>query len=220
MWSLPDIKRLNDEAVKNASKLNKAVETGHLDGKKIKCDWCDKPAKYIYPWYDIFSDVPKGIIGLCEEHDYYYGSPSEGFFTCADCGKVFITNYTWENYFTDTDDGDRLCLNCYFNREIKNKLNWITKIKDITWERVKASKHLIPVRGTHWEEYLEFIGNIEFDNLSGEKVTGFSSTSSREDGLDELRDLVREAFRKKKKCILVLDAAYQFAVSIGVYVRK
>ncbi|GAI88956.1 unnamed protein product, partial [marine sediment metagenome] len=31
MWSLPDIRRLNEEAVRNASKLNKAIETGFLD---------------------------------------------------------------------------------------------------------------------------------------------------------------------------------------------
>ncbi len=220
MWSLPDINRLNEEAVKNASKLNKAVKTGYLDGIRIKCDWCDKPAEYTYPWYDVFSDVPKGIIGLCEEHDQYFGNPSEGFFTCDDCGKTFITNYTWENYYTFTDDGDQLCLNCYFDREISRKDNWITSAEDVTWKRVKASRHLIPVGGKHWNEHLEFIGNVEFDNLSGEKVTGFSSTSTKEDGLDDLRDLVEKALLSHKKCILILDARYQCTVSIGVYVKK
>ncbi len=220
MWSLPDIKRLNDEAVKNASKLNKALETGYLDGIKIKCDWCDKPADAIYSWYDVFSDDPKGIIGLCEEHDYYYGSPSEGFFICDDCERVFITNYTWELYYTDTEDGERICLNCAFDRYIKEKENWIISLKEVNWERVIRSHHIIPAAGKHWEDYLIFVGNVEFDSLTGEKITGFSSTSTKEDGLKDLWELIKKALSEHKQCILILDAAYQFAVSIGVYVKK
>ena len=220
MWSLPDIRRLNKEAVKNSSKLNKAIETGYLDGIKIKCDWCDKPAEYTYPWYDVFSDVTKGIIGLCEEHDHYYGSPSEGFFICDDCERVFITNYTWELYYTDTEDGDRICLNCAFDRYVKESEHWLSSLKQLTWERLRKAPHIIPVSGRHWECDLSFIGNVEFDSLTGEKITGFSSTSTREDGLDDLRKLVEKAFKGHKKCILILDAAYQFAVSIGVYAKK
>lgn len=220
MWSLPDIRRLNEEAVRNASKLNKAIETGYLNGIKIKCDWCDKPAEYTYPWYDVFSNVPKGIIGLCEEHDHYFGNPSEGFFTCDDCGKVFITNYTWENYYTDAEDGDRLCLNCALDRHIEEKEHWITSLKEINWEKVRTSPHVIPVKGKHWQEHLEFIGNVELDIYTGAKITGFSSTSSRKDGLNDLRDLVKQALIGHRKCILIMDATYQFAVSIGVYVKK
>ncbi len=220
MWSLPDIRRLNKEAVRNATKLNKALETGYLDGIKIKCDWCDKPAEHIYPWYDIFSDVTKGIIGLCEEHDHYYGSPSEGFFICDDCERVFITNYTWELYYTDTEDGERICLNCAFDRYIKKEKHWINSLKEVNWERVGRSPHIIPVAGKRWEEHLEFVDNVEFDKYTGEKITGFSSTSSRGDGLNDLRELIKKALSEYKQCILILDAAYQFAVSIGVYVKK
>ena len=220
MWSLPDIRRLNEEAVKNVSKLNKAIETGYLDGIKIKCDWCDKTAEHIYPWYDVFSDVTKGIIGLCEEHDHYYGNPSEGFFICDDCERVFITNYTWELYYTDTEDGERICLNCAFDRYIKEKENWIISLKEVNWERVIRSHHIIAVAGKHWEDYLIFVGNVEFDSLTGEKITGFSSTSTRKDGLNDLRELIKKALSEHKKCILIMDAAYQFAVSIGVYVKK
>lgn len=219
MWSLPNIRQLNEEAISNASKLNKAVETGYLDGKKIKCEWCEKKAKHIYPWYDVFGDVPKGIIGLCDEHDHYYGSPSEGFFICDNCEKVFAENYTWELYYRNTEDG-KICLNCAFDNYIKEDENWITSLKEIKWENIKSSPHIIPVEGKHWEDHLEFIGNVEFDNMSGEKITGSSSTTSREDGINELKDIVKELLSDHKKCILILDAAYQFAVSIGVYVRK
>ena len=220
MWSLPDIRRLNEEAVKNASKLNKALKTGFLEGIRIKCDWCDKTADVIYPWYDVFSDVPKGIIGLCDEHDYYYGDPSEGFFICDDCERVFITNYTWELYYTDTEDGEQICLNCAFDRYIKEEKNWINSLKEVNWERVRRSHHIIPVAGKHWEDFLIFVGNVEFDSLTGEKITGFSSTSTKEDGLEDLWELVKKALKNHKKCILIMDAAYQFAVSIGVYVKK
>jgi hypothetical protein len=220
MWSLPDIKRLNEEAVKNAPKVRKAVETGFLDGTRITCDWCDETATYLYPWYDVFSEIPKGIIGLCDEHDHYYGSPSEGFFICDDCGRVFITNYTWEYYFTDTEEGDQLCLNCAFDRYVKEKDNWLTSIEELDWQKISSSPHIIPVSGNHWGNCLTFVGNVEFDKLTGEKIIGFSSTSTKDDGLNELRELVQKALTIHKKCILILDAAYQFAVSIGVYVKK
>lgn len=182
MWSLPDIKRLNEEAVKNAPKLKKAVKTGLLDGQRMTCDWCVELATNLYPWYDVFSDTPKGIIALCDEHNHYYGSPSEGFFTCDNCGRVFITNYTWENYFTDTEEGERLCLNCAFDRHTKKQEHWLCSIEEITWERIRKAPHNIPVEGRYWERCLSFIGNVEFDSMTGDKVIGFSSTSSR--GMD------------------------------------
>lgn len=220
MWSLPNIKGINKKAAEDAEKLFKAVKTGILDGIRIKCDWCDKLAEHIYPWYDIFSNDPKGIIGLCEEHDYYYGSPSEGYFCCSECDKVFIENYTWELYYKCTEDGEILCLNCYFDKEIKNKENWISSAKEITWEKVSVSKHLIPVSSSYWKKHIRFIGNVEFDNITGEKVTGFSSTSSRDDGLNKLKEFVDLALAENEQCILILDGTFQFAVSIGVYVRK
>src|SRR6266550_1630060 len=38
MWSLPDIKRLNSEALLNRETLERAVQTGVLNGKRLRCE--------------------------------------------------------------------------------------------------------------------------------------------------------------------------------------
>ncbi len=88
----------------------------------------------------------------------------------------------------------------------------------MTFERVRQYKHLIPVKGEHWKKSLKFIGNTELDSMTGAKITGFSSSSTREDGLQELRDIVAQALGEAGRCIIILDGQYQFAVSLGVYV--
>lgn len=209
MWSLPDIKRLNDEAALRAKKDKKKTVKQLLRGKR--CEHCDEKATVLYEYYDIFSDDPKGYIYLCEKHDGYYGSPDEGYFTCDDCNRVFVENYTWENYYHADEDG-MICLNCFFDREIDNEENWITDPLTVTFDTVQKAKHLIPVAGKHWEKHLDFLGNVEFDSMSGKELYG-----TRESGMGELIHIMREA---NKPCILILDAAYQFSVSIGVYTRK
>ena len=197
-----------------------ALKTGKLDGERITCEHCEKPATRLYLWYDIFSDDPKGIIGLCDEHDYYYGDPAEGYFTCEFCGRVFITNYTWENYYVITEDGRTLCLNCYLDEQLENEENWIRSVDEVTENMVRTAPHLIPVSSTYWKKHLEFVGNVEFDNLTGGKITGLSTSSTMQDGIDDLKEIVKEALKIAPKCMLILDAAYQFAVSIGVYIPK
>ena len=66
----------------------------------------------------------------------------------------------------------------------------------------------------------EYGSGVTLDLSSGGLVTGFSScTSSPDSGLEELQSLLREARDEGHDCaILILDGAYQFAVSIGVYV--
>jgi hypothetical protein len=216
MWSLPSIDKINREAEERYDKEKNLTAKQILRGKKCDHDEKEKATIY-YDWYDVFSDVPKGRIFLCDKHDGYYGNPDEGFFTCVACSRVFTENYTWEKYNYVTEDGEELCLNCYLDGELDNTENWINAVEDVSWEKVTKAKHLIPVEGRHWQEYLEFVGNVEFDSMTGAKLTGFSSTSSRDDGLNDLRDIVRKA---KKPCMLILDGAYQFSVSLGVYTRK
>jgi hypothetical protein len=113
MWSLPDLKRLNEDAEKFNSTLNQIVITGKTeDGEPLVCEWAGHDGKCegevrAYEYYDIFSDVPKGYLALCEKHDGYYGSPSEGYFECDACQKIFIENYTWELYRHDDEAGNR-----------------------------------------------------------------------------------------------------------------
>ena len=80
MWSLPNIQRLNSEAYLNRSKLERAVQSGILDGKRLRCKYGNNCLGQLSHelWYDVFSDDPKGIITQCEHHYGPYGIP-EGF---------------------------------------------------------------------------------------------------------------------------------------------
>ncbi len=216
MWALPNIKDMNDRAVAEYEAGKHLTRKQTLKGQK--CMYCDGKATVYYDYYDIFSDVPKGKVFLCEDCEGYYGDPAEGYFRCEACERVMVESYTWEVYFHDTDEG-RVCLNCYFDKEIAKPENWIDKVELVTWERIRGVKHLIPVAGEHWREYLDFHGNEEFDSMTGETLAGFSSTVSKDVGIGRLKEIVTKAL-EKGPVMLILDAGYQFAVSIGVYTRK
>jgi hypothetical protein len=205
MWSLPNIAALNEQAERDF----KAKKKRTLKGRR--CEFCGDRAAVALDYYDVFGPHPKGQVYLCKHHNEM-GYPEEDYFTCDDCQKLFIENYTWENYFHCTEDGEKLCLNCHFDREIEDPENWITDLKQVTWERVRHCKHLIPVQGEHWKERLIFLGTAEFDSMTGEGISG--------GGLDGLREIVRDGLKDYGRVIPILDAAYQFAVSIGMYIEK
>jgi hypothetical protein len=227
MWSLPDIKALNENAGKFNATLEHVVSTGkNEDGEPLTCDWAEHDSQcqgevHTYKYYDIFSDVPKGFLTLCDYHDGRFGNPSEGYFTCDACGRVFIENHTWEMYRHDGEDGT-LCLNCHCERELSDENNWLklTKrnIDALTFYDVRRAKHLIAV-GQDTPKELKFIGNVEMDSMSGGRLTGFSSCEETPDGaVEEVKELLRDAKQQGyRRAILVLDGAYQFSVSIGVY---
>ena len=223
IFSLPDINRMNSEAYQNKKKLERACHTGTLDRKKLVCEWsdhddpsrCEGELRH-YLWYDIFSNDPKGILTLCEHHDGYYGSPSEGFFECDSCGRVHTENYTWERYEAITEDGRSLCLPCYAEETLVEDSNWIPltdeAINAVTETAVRKAKHLIGVR-MPCPAGIEFKNNVEYDSYSGASISG----GGAEELKSTLRNLKAEGFAR---AILILDAAYQFAVSVGVYVSK
>lgn len=217
MWSLPDIQRMNSEAATNRKRLERACRTGILDRKKLVCEWANHDGKCEgelrhYLWYDIFSDDPKGILTLCERHDGYYGSPSEGYFECEACNRVFVENYTWEIYSAYFHDA-QLCLPCYAEQVLSVEENWIRltdeRIESLTFNDVRKAPHCIGVE-MPVPKQIRFVNNVEFDSSSGQCISG--------GGLDELKETLR-ALRDEgeTKAILILDAAYQFAISIGVY---
>jgi len=225
MWSLPDLKLLNEKAYKEKNKLYKCLKRSlNEDDTDAVCEYghnedCEGDLRG-YLWYDIFSDDPKGIIWLCEKHDSYYGLPAEGYFYCSDCGRIMIENYTWEKYFTVNEDANMLCLRCAFERHINNEDNWLDSSGNIDFEHIRKLPHLLAVESTYCEKDLKFIGNVELDIFTGERITGFSSTSTAEHGFNEIKELIDQAIKDYGKCILIMDAVYQFAVSIGVYVHK
>ena len=219
MWSLPDINRLNAEASSQKSRLEKALRTGVLNRKKLTCEWhdhdspsrCEGDLRH-YVWYDIFSEDPKGILSLCEHHDGYYGSPSEGYFECEDCNRIMAENYTWELYFVDTDNG-RVCLPCYAQRVINDEDRWIkltdANIDSLSFDQVRKAPHCIGVK-MPIPKGIRFVDNAEFDSMDGHSISGSGVAGLRQTLLQLKADGVPRA-------LLILDAAYQFAVSIGVY---
>jgi len=214
MWALPDIHRLNQTAERESKKLERAVRTGRLDRKKLTCEWqddsCSGELRH-YLWYDIFSDNPKGVLTLCEHHDGYYGHPTEGYFECEGCNRVFIENYTWEKYNTFVDDVE-LCLPCAAEHYISDDDNWIdlsepATIAAVDFDRVRQAKHVIGVE-MPVPKSIRFFDNAEFDSLDGHQISG-----------NDVRDILTSARDQgHRRALLVLDAAYQFAVSVGVYV--
>ena len=214
MWSLPDIAVRNARAAAAKDGVHKAVETG-VDpetGKRAVCERedadCGGEVRGV-PYYDIFSDDPKGVLFLCKNHA---GEHDDHLFDCDDCGRLMMDHITWEPYVQHTKDGDTICLNCFAQRVIDDPASWISLTKAgidaIDFDRVRTAPHIIAVSGpTHG---LICHGNVEFDSMSGECIGG--------DGVDGLKDALRQARKEgKRKALIVIDAIYQFAVSIGVY---
>jgi hypothetical protein len=217
MWSLPDIKFLNDRAAANAASLKREAKRK----RKPKCEhWnCKSKATRSYLTFDIFSADPKGILHLCEAHDGNSGNPTEGYFTCAHCERVVVENHTWEYYRIELD-GETVCLNCAAEKHFGAPENWLDPraVKEVILapeeteffdaasgvlnvakcRHVLAVKQPVPVG-------VRFVDNAEFDSGTGQQISG-----------DRLLDIIH---RLDRPFIPVLDAAYQFAVSIGIYVR-
>jgi len=228
MWVSPQAAKTNALAQKGKGRLEYCAQYGiDPDTDKLATCMCaewgdDVAAKCsgdLRPvlWRDPFSDDPKGLFFLCEEHDGYYGNPTEGFFTCDGCGEVFIENYTWELYYV-VDECEIFCMKCYAENYIANEENWInlrdpSVIDSVDFDQIRVAKHIFPVE---CQDYmgLEFVGNTEFDSMSGGNLPGSG-------GVDEIKDLLRKAREAgHDQALLVLDGAYQFSVSIGVYTRE
>jgi hypothetical protein len=224
MWALPTLKQLNAQAESRGfgQNLKRACKTGRLDGEELVCEWQnhDTPSKcdgelFHYLYYDIFSEKPKGILTLCEHHDGYYGSPSEGYFECAGCNRVHVENITWERYEYVTPDGESLCLPCALKWYLGDEDHWLqltdAVIDGLTFNQVRKAKHLIGVQMPR--PGLEFRGNTEFDSMDGHCISG--------GGVAELQELMRQAKAEGyTKAVVILDGAYQFAVSLGLYVPE
>lgn len=215
MWSLPDIKSLNARAAANLPALKREARRK----KKPACEvyGCGCKAVESVEWFDIFSDVPKGLVHVCDEH---CAEDVEGFFRCDACDRVLADHYTWERYQTDID-GASLCLKCAAERHFGDRANWIDpkQVKEVVLERggpdlfdrktgvlnVARCQHVLGVEQP-LPDGIKFLENAEFDHCDGHQISG-----------RRLLDIVHEL---NGPFCPVLDAAYQFAVSIGIYVRR
>jgi hypothetical protein len=225
MWSLPSIDKLNKRAVDEHRKRKGRAPSPR--GKTCEC--CDSKAKYMIAWHDNFGDaktreIPKGYIPVCEKCNDD-GRWQEGYFDCADCGKTFIENYTWELYYQDADDG-RICLECAFDRALDSddpdenpwvyqedvdRLEKWLKAGEIDlafeWLRNKV-KHLIGVEMTYWEDRLIFQANVTLDSSTGGTVRGFQEADSGPAaGLREILDHLKK--------VLVNTTVRDFLVNLG-----
>ncbi len=222
MWCLPSIDRMNDEAVKRRREEKKKTRKQILRGEKCEC--CGKRATTWVEYYDVFSDVPKGKVFLCKKCDENSViHESDRYFDCEECGRLMIKNYTWENYDTWSEEDGLLCLNCALDKHIAKPENWLNKeaVEKLTFEQVSKSKHLIPVDGTYHKKVLEFVENVELDNSTGGLLTSSSTCSSNPDsGVQMIKEICLKALEKHDGVMIILDATYQFSVSIGVYVKK
>jgi hypothetical protein len=209
---------MNARAATAASKLKRTAR----NKRKPKCEhWnCDSRATRSYLVYDIFSDDAKDVLHFCERHDGYSGDPMEGYFTCANCDRVMAENYTWELYRVELD-GETLCLKCAAELYFGDPKNWIKpqKVKSVTLEpggaplfhaklgvlNLARCQHVLGVQQP-LPAGIKFVENAEFDSCDGHQISGRRF-------LDMISDLDGQPF------VPVLDAGYQFAVSIGLYVR-
>jgi len=217
MFSLPDINALNARAKSCATAFDR--ETKVKKSVKHGCECCGKPSTRHDKWYDIFSDDAKGVRHLCEEHAES-GSGDEGYFTCECCDNLTVENYTWEYYRVEIG-GLTVCLKCaakrYFGdddnlldpKDVKSVIldpSTVSKrfIKDGVLNLAKA-KHVLGMKQP-LPEGIEFVENFEFDSYSGKAISGGNA-------LETIKALDHKFF-------VVLDSAYQFACSIGIYRRK
>ena len=212
MWSLPDIQQMNSEAASQQKQFETMLRTGKDGRKKIKCESDDDTCAgdiHLTPWYDIFSDDIKGITATCEGHDQ--GIP-EGFFYCDGCNRTIVENYTWELYYA-IHDGSQLCLPCFAYEVLRDEERW-TPLTDeaidaLNFNHVRKAPHCIGVSMPVPKE-IRFVNNVEFDSSTGHCISG--------GGVEELKETLRQLKSEgETRAILILDAGYQFAVSVGVY---
>ena len=216
MWSLPEINSLNLHAKSCATAYDR--EARFKTSRKHPCEGCGRPSTHHDKYFDIFSDDAKGVRHTCERC-YDNGRADEGYFTCGCCGRLMVQNYTWEVYSVERD-GQTFCLACaakdYFGHD-KNAINPQSVVdvelnpgsdrpllKDGILNLAKAP-HALGVKQPV-PPGVKFIENFEYDSHSGRQISGG-------DILETLRSLDKPVF-------VVLDAAYQFAVSIGLYIRE
>ncbi len=223
MWSLPDIQRLNCEALSDREKLERAVQTGFLDGRRLYCERgriCLGQLSHQL-WYDVFSDDPKGILTQCDYHRSY-GIP-EGFFWCAGCHRLMAENRTWEAYSTKGRDGGRICIPCAAEEYIADEDNWIPltdeDIAVVTFDTLRGARHLLGL-SMPVPKQIRLFDSVTFDSASCGIVRGFNrADDTPEAAVEAFRNILEEAKGAgHSRALLILDGAYEFAFTIGAYV--
>lgn len=228
MWLLPNITAMNQAAATGKAALQQALHSGidPATGELIECDLCDATATERQLYFDIFSDDPKGIVGTCDQHEGY---EQENFLYCSRCEQLFIRNYTWESY-SHISEGEEICLNCWADEVLADDSPyWIDlerfRPEQFTWDILRLAPHCIAVSGERRvtdKHSLTLIGNVEVDNFTGGRVVSSSHSEPGYGGsvaevATKLQDAQADGF---KRAVVLVDAQYQFATSLGIYVKE
>lgn len=214
MWSQPDIRALNARAKSCATAYDK--ESAPPKRHKHQCEFCTEKATHHDKWYDIFSEDAKGVRHLCTKH-FESGAGDEGYFTCDCCGRLMVENYTWE-YYRVIVDGEVLCLPCaaklYFSDDDNlidpAKLTAVTNDEGPLWN---PETGVVCLRGVR---HVLGVDQPVPEGISC--VDRFENCNER--GLFDGEEIKAKIKELGKPCFLVLDGAYQFSGSIGLYIRE
>lgn len=211
MFSLPDIKRMNEEKVRAYNERK---------SKEKVCEHCDKKATKSFEYYDIYSETPQ-YLDFCDEcYEEFEENGREGYFYCDICDRYYMTNITWENHYV-AEDGEFKCLNCKTKEVFGNPVSF-EEIESLDFESLRHAPHVIGVRNHMMEKWVEDegfkrIGTITADNMTGGKVIGFSTSTDSDDTAKSFKEFVKKnGFTDFVVCI---DGAYQFAVDLSLYAK-
>ena len=142
---------------------------------------------------------------------------------CPACRFAEGQQHTWERYETRDEHGNSLCLPCAAKQYIEDDSNWIRltdeDIAVVTFDVIRKAKHVIGVE-MPVPKGIELVDSVTLNSSTGGIVRDFSTADGTPDrGVELIRDILTQAKNHgHKRAILIPDAAYQFAVSIGVYV--
>jgi hypothetical protein len=216
MWSLPDINQLNAIAAAERPKLEREMRRKR---HRPNCEVypCAERSAGSEPYFDIFSDDPKGLVHTCSEHS---AVDLDGYFYCEHCERLMVENYTWERYRVELD-GMTLCLKCAAEIYFCDEQNWIEPrlVKSVVLRprqgrlfdavsgvlNIAQCRHVLAVKQPT-PEVVVFHDNFEFDSMDGHQISG-----------ERMLDVIRQL---DQPFCPAMDAAYQFAVSIGIYLKK
>ena len=223
MWSLPDIIAMNERAAARAAALRLSASQGPAKLQRCQAYGCEEPAVKSDLYFDVFSDDPKGVAHTCEDH---VAEHTGGLFECDACRRLMLDHITWERYAVELA-GRTLCLKCAAEEYFSEARNWIDprSVRLVVNQPHKpklngrniplfdqqtgvlnlgACRHVLGVKQP-LPVGVKFVKNMEFDGADGFQLSG-------DDPMELVQSLV-EPFCP------VLDGAYQYALSIGIYVR-
>jgi len=236
MFSLPNIKALSERAAKAREFVRKS--------KTLKCDACNiefpkaAEGRFVEETFGPFNDKPEGLIVICpacaKAHEERTGEMEpwdrDAYFRCEDCGKLHVTNYSWEIYRVVTEDGEELCRSCAGERAAKpENPAWLHNSAEV--EAVTASvetlqaykpKHLTCIGGHELPA-----GLVSFRETPEFEAAGLNWFSKMECGgwegtgglCAEVRECCAAALKHYKKCMIIVGEAGQFQVYLDIVVK-